>query len=111
MQMLKLDGKVAIVTGAGSAGPGWGNGKATAVLLARQGAAVFAVDINAEAVEETLSIAHSEGGNARAHVADVTSSQDVSRTVEACVAAFGQLDMLVNNVGGCCRQPACPALP
>jgi len=42
--MLRLDGKVAIVTGAGSAGPGWGNGKATAVLLARQGAAVFALD-------------------------------------------------------------------
>ena len=98
--MLRLDGKVAIVTGAGSAGPGWGNGKATAVLLARQGAAVFAVDIHAEAVEETLSIIQSEGGNARVHAADVTSSQDVSRTVEACIAAFGQLDILVNNVGG-----------
>jgi len=41
--MLRLDGKVAIVTGAGSAGPGWGNGKATAVLMARQGASVFAI--------------------------------------------------------------------
>ena len=61
---------------------------------------MLAVDIHAEAVEETLSIIHSEGGNARAHVADVTSSQDVSQTVEACVAAFGQLDILVNNVGG-----------
>ena len=98
--MLRLDGKVAIVTGAGSVGPGWGNGKATAVLLARQGAAVFAVDIHAEAVGETLSIIQSEGGNAQAHVADVTSSEDVSRMVEACVAAFGRLDILVNNVGG-----------
>ena len=98
--MLRLDGKVAIVTGAGSAGPGWGNGKATAVLLARQGAAVLAVDNRAEAVAETLSIIQGEGGNARAHVADVTSSQEVAQTVETCIAAFGQLDVLVNNVGG-----------
>jgi len=98
--MLRLDGKVAIVTGAGSAGPGWGNGKATAVLLARQGAAVFAVDIHAAAVEETLAIIHAEGGAATAHIADVTSSPAVSGMVEACVAAFGRLDVLVNNVGG-----------
>lgn len=81
--MLRLDGKVAIVSGAGSAGPGWGNGKATAVLLARQGAAVFAIDVNAEAVAETLSIIQAEGGNAMAHVADVTSSQEVAAAVEA----------------------------
>ncbi len=98
--MLRLDGKVAVITGGGSAGPGWGNGKATAVLLARQGATVFAIDNNAEAVEETLSIIRSEGGNAMAHVADVTSSHEVSAAVEACMAAFGRLDILVNNVGG-----------
>ncbi len=58
--MLSMKGKVAIVTGAGSVGPGWGNGKATATLLARQGAELFLVDINEDAVRETQ-IHHREG--------------------------------------------------
>ena len=58
--MLDLTGKVAIVTGAGSVGPGWGNGKATATLLARQGASVFLIDINPEAVAETKAIIEGE---------------------------------------------------
>lgn len=60
--MLYLIGKVAIVTGAGSVGPGWGNGKATAVLFARQGASVFLVDINEAAARETHKIIESESG-------------------------------------------------
>ncbi len=99
-RMLRLDGKVALVTGAGSAGPGWGNGKATAVLLARQGARVFCLDNRIEAAEETLGLIRGEGGEARAHVADVTSSAEVESAVAACVEAFGGLDILVNNVGG-----------
>ena len=55
---LRLQDKVALVAGAGSVGPGWGNGKATAVLFAREGAKVFAVDINAAAADETSSSAH-----------------------------------------------------
>ncbi|MFC3126470.1 SDR family NAD(P)-dependent oxidoreductase [Pseudoroseomonas globiformis] len=98
--MLRLDGKVAFVTGAGSAGPGWGNGKATAVLMARQGAKVFALDNRAEAVEETVGIIRAEGGVAMGHLADVTASGDVAAAVAACVAAYGGLDILVNNVGG-----------
>jgi len=58
----RLEGKVAIVAGAGSSGPGWGNGKATAVLFAREGARVLAVDVNREAVEETHGIIRDEGG-------------------------------------------------
>lgn len=98
--MLRLDGKVAFVTGAGSIGPGWGNGKATAVLLARQGAAVFALDISSEAVQETVSIIEAEGNTVASHVADVTSSKDLSKAMDACISAFGGLDILVNNVGG-----------
>jgi NAD(P)-dependent dehydrogenase (short-subunit alcohol dehydrogenase family) len=98
--VLDLSGKVAIVTGAGSVGPGWGNGKATAVLLARQGARVFCLDNNPEAVAETVGIIASEGKEGVAHVADVTSSAEFSAAVEACVARWGQLDIMVNNVGG-----------
>ena len=98
--MLDLTGKAAIVTGAGSVGPGWGNGKATAVLLARQGAAVFCIDNNPEAVAETVGLIAEEGGRAIAHTADVTDSEAVKAAFDAAVAAFGRLDILVNNVGG-----------
>jgi NAD(P)-dependent dehydrogenase (short-subunit alcohol dehydrogenase family) len=98
--MLSLKGKVAIVTGAGSVAPGWGNGKASAVLLARQGAKVFAIDRNEAAARETAQIIAGEGGEAMAHVCDVTSSDQVKDAVQACVRAFGGLDILVNNVGG-----------
>jgi NAD(P)-dependent dehydrogenase (short-subunit alcohol dehydrogenase family) len=65
--MLSMKDKVAIVTGAGSIGPGWGNGKATATLLARQGASVFLVDINESAAQETRQIIESEGGTCAVH--------------------------------------------
>ena len=58
----RLKDKVALITGAGSSGPGWGNGKATAVLFAREGAKVCLIDINREAVEETAEIIRQEGG-------------------------------------------------
>ena len=67
----RLKGKVALVVGAGSIGPGWGNGKATAVAFAREGARVFCADINLAAAEETAGIIRSEGGEAVAHRADV----------------------------------------
>ena len=98
--MLDFKGKVAFVTGAGSVGPGWGNGKATAALLARQGAAVFGVDLRAEAAEETRAIIAGEGGTAAARACDMTDSDAVRAAVEACLACFGRIDVLVNNVGG-----------
>lgn len=95
----RLAGKVAIVTGAGSSGPGWGNGKATAVLFAREGATVFAVDINEAAAAETAAIITGEGGTAVAHRTDVASHAEVRAMVAACVERFGRIDVLHNNVG------------
>ncbi len=95
----RLAGKVALVTGAGSSGPGWGNGKATAVLFAREGAKVFLVDVNPEAVAETKAIIEGEGGIARAWRADVSQAEEVASLVAACVETFGRIDVLHNNVG------------
>src|SRR4051812_39279280 len=95
----RLAGKVALVTGAGSSGPGWGNGKATAVLFAREGAELFLVDVDEEAVAETRAIIESEGGIARAWRADVSQSTEVEALVAACVETFGRVDVLHNNVG------------
>jgi NAD(P)-dependent dehydrogenase (short-subunit alcohol dehydrogenase family) len=96
----RLDGKVAIITGAGCIGPGWGNGRAAAVLFAREGANVFAVDNNPASMDETLERARAEGGTILPHPCDVTKAHAVAAMVAACVEAFGRVDILVNNVGG-----------
>ena len=95
----RLQGKTAIVFGAGSRGAGWGNGKAAAVLFAREGAKIFAVDINPEALEETQKIIQEEGGNVSCAVADVTDSESINIAVNKCVKCFGGIDILHNNVG------------
>ncbi len=95
----RLKNKVALITGAGSIGPGWGNGKATAVLFAREGAKVFAVDINIAAAEETKSIIDREGGACKVMRADVSKTEDVESMVDQCIRAYGRIDILHNNVG------------
>jgi NAD(P)-dependent dehydrogenase (short-subunit alcohol dehydrogenase family) len=97
--MQRLKGKTAMVVGAGSIGPGWGNGKATAVTFAREGAQVFCVDRNAAAAKETVEIITSEGGHARAFTADVSRAAEVEAMVAACLKAYGRIDVLDNNVG------------
>lgn len=96
----RLHNKIALVAGAGCIGPGWGNGRATAVLFAREGAKVFAVDKSGAAMTETLELAREGGGEIRAYECDVTDSAAVKAMADACVAAFGRIDILVNNVGG-----------
>src|SRR5690606_25410931 len=98
--MRRLENKVAIVTGAGSVGPGWGNGRAIAWRFASEGARVFAVDMNAAALEETVARVNEVKGTIRTWTADVTSADAVRDMVRACEEAFGGVDILVNNVGG-----------
>src|SRR5262245_23020924 len=96
----RVEGKVALVTGAGSApGPGVGTGKATAVVLAREGASVLLVDLHPARAEETRRMIEDEGGKAEVFAADVTKAAEAEAMVAAAVEAFGTLDILVNNIG------------
>ena len=95
----RLQDRVALITGAGSIGPGWGNGKATATLFAREGARIFSADLNIEAAEHTKGVIEGEGGTCVAHQANVAKADSVEAMVDACMAAFGRIDVLVNNVG------------
>ena len=95
----RLTRKVAIVTGAGSHGPGVGNGKAAAILFAREGARVLCVDQAKERAEETVGLIRAEGGEAEAFTADVTRAAECRAMVEFAVDRWGGLDVLHNNVG------------
>src|SRR3984957_13240329 len=95
----RVEGKVALVVGAGCVGPGWGNGRAAAVLFAREGAKVFAVDKSADAMAETVERVGNSGEIAT-HVCDVLDDAQVAAMVEACCEKFGRIDILLNNVGG-----------
>jgi NAD(P)-dependent dehydrogenase (short-subunit alcohol dehydrogenase family) len=95
----RLNNKVAIVTGAGSVGHGWGNGKATAVLFAREGAKVFATDINLAAAEETKAIIDQEGGMCTVCQADVAKADDVKAMIEQCLTTYGRLIFCTTMLG------------
>ena len=96
---MRLSNRVALVVGAGASGPGWGNGNASAVLYAREGARVFAVDIDRAAAGHTQELIEREGGQCAAYQADVAQPDQVADAVQACLDRFGQVDVLHNNVG------------
>ncbi|MBH68420.1 MAG: 3-oxoacyl-ACP reductase [Rhodospirillaceae bacterium] len=96
----RLEGKVAIITGAGCVGPGWGNGRSMAYRFIEEGAHVFAVDIDESALTETIEKCEGLGGQLITHICDATRSNAVLKMVDTCVESFGRLDILVNNVGG-----------
>lgn len=95
----RLKDKVALVVGAGSSGPGWGNGKATAVAFAREGAKVACADHRLEAAQQTVELIQKEGGDAIAIKADVAKSGEVASMVNAAAEFFGRIDILDYNVG------------
>lgn len=95
----RLEGRVALVFGAGSIGDGWGNGKAAAVAYARNGARVVAIDLNAEAAAVTREIILAEGNQAISVAADVTRLAEVERAVAFALERWGRIDILHNNVG------------
>lgn len=99
MSAARLMGKVAIVTGGGSRADGVGNGRAAAILFAREGARVLLVDQNREAAEATHAVIAAEGGDAVVFAADITRADDCQAMVEEALRRWGKLDVLDNNVG------------
>jgi NAD(P)-dependent dehydrogenase (short-subunit alcohol dehydrogenase family) len=99
----RLKGRVALVTGAGSVGPGWGNGRAIAVRFAQEGAQVFGSDRDAARLVETVQRVEAAGGTLATASCDATQSDSIAAMVAQCIARFGRIDVLVNNVGGSAR--------
>jgi len=96
----RVQGKVAVLFGGGQTpGETIGNGRATALLLAKEGAHVLVVDRELASAEETARMARDEGGSASAFAADITSERDVAAAIEHCLQAHGRIDLLHNNVG------------
>lgn len=95
-----LNGKVAIVTGAGAIPGGLGNGRAISIMLAEDGCSVVCVDLKKDLAQNTVAVIEKEGlGAAVAVAGDVTNADDCKRIVATAIEKFGRLDILVNNVG------------
>jgi NAD(P)-dependent dehydrogenase (short-subunit alcohol dehydrogenase family) len=96
----RLQDKVAVVVGAGQTpGDTIGNGRATAMLFAREGARVMCVDRDLQSAEDTVAMIRGEGGDAKAFEADITREADCHAFAQAALAAYGRIDVLHNNVG------------
>src|SRR6478752_5551625 len=96
----RLAGKVAVVVGGGQTpGETIGNGRATAILYAREGARVLVVDREIESAEETVAHIRAESGEARAHRADIADPESCSTILDAVTSTYGGVDILHNNVG------------
>ena len=107
----RVEGKIAIVVGGGQTpGETVGNGRATAIVLAREGARVVVVDRDRASAEETVSMIATEGGNAWAHAADATDEEAVRALIAAVVARHDTIDILHNNIGASIALGDAPAI-
>ena len=97
--MLNLDGKTAIVTGCGSEGEGWGNGRAIATLLARQGAKVIGTDLNYKAAKNTQDFILKENNKCEIHEVNMSNKIDVESFFKNVTNQHQKINILVNNVG------------
>ena len=95
--MLNLQGKVALVMGCGAVAEGWGNGRASATLLARQGAQVYGTDLQLSHAENTRDIVRAEGGTMEVAACDVTQAEQVNRVVDDCVKRFDRIDQRLRS--------------
>lgn len=106
----RVEGKVAVIFGGGQTpGDTIGNGRATAMLLAREGARVLVVDRELAAAEETVAAIHDESGEAQPFAADVMREDEVQRAIGQCIKRFGRIDILHNNVGASLALGDAPA--
>ena len=106
----RVEGKAAIVVGGGQTpGETVGNGRATAIVLGREGARVCIVDRDLVSAQETADMIRREGGEAWAHAADVTREADVAALMTAALERFGRIDILHNNVGASLALGDAPA--
>src|ERR1700691_3604532 len=97
---MRLQGKIAVIVGAGqSPGEGIGNGRATALRFAQEGAKILAVDRDLASAEETAALVRAEGGECAPFAADVTREATLARAMAAAVERWGRIDILHNNVG------------
>src|SRR5947207_1190593 len=97
---MRLEGKIAIIIGAGqSPGEGIGNGRATVLRFAQEGAKILAVDRDLGSAEATAALAAREGGECIAFAADVTRETTLAAAMEQALRRWGRIDILHNNVG------------
>lgn len=95
----RLQGKAIVIVGAGSVDRGLGNGRAAAIVFAREGGRLLLVDCNADAARDTLKLVADEGGEGVVFEADVSRSADCKGLIDACIDAYGRVDIVLNNVG------------
>jgi NAD(P)-dependent dehydrogenase (short-subunit alcohol dehydrogenase family) len=96
----RLEGKVAVIIGAGSVGPGWGNGRAIAVRFAEEGAKIFGGDRDADRMTETIERVKAAGGEIQTATCNALDGASIKALIDGAQAAYGRIDILVNNVGG-----------